>query len=106
MVGAENVASGVSSDTRGAQLPFEQILAHQPDIFIGTGLFRPGDGAGFQLGMGPSVQDARRSLLQVVGSGDLAEPDAVRAGRAHGLWNFFAGIAISALTVEELARWI
>lgn len=105
-VGAANVATGVLNDSRGAQLPLEQVLAHQPDIYVGTGLFRRGDGNGLLLGTGADEADARASLKRVTQETALVDLDAVRAGRVHGLWNFFAGTAINLVAVEALAHWV
>ncbi|WP_233553378.1 ABC transporter substrate-binding protein [Teichococcus wenyumeiae] len=106
LVGAVNVATPVLNDSRGAQLPLEQVLAHQPDIYVGTGLFNSGDSTGLLLGTGADAAAARASLERVIRQTDLADLDAVRAGRAHGLWNFFAGTAINLVGVEALARWV
>jgi iron complex transport system substrate-binding protein len=32
--------------------------------------------------------------------------DAIRAGRAHGLWNYFSGTAINVVGAEVMARWV
>jgi iron complex transport system substrate-binding protein len=106
LVGAANVATPVLNDSRGAQLPLEQVLAHQPDIYVGTGLFNGRDSTGLLLGTGADTAAARASLEQVTRQTALADLDAVRAGRVHGLWNFFAGTAINLLAVEALSRWV
>jgi iron complex transport system substrate-binding protein len=105
-VQGRNIASGLLSDSAGGQLPLEQVLAQQPDLYVGTGLFRPGDSTGLLLGAGVKADAARDSLRRVTQETTLADLDAVRAGHVHGLWNFFAGTPINIVAVEALARWV
>lgn len=105
-LGARNVAEGVLPNERGGTLGLEQVLMLQPEVYIGTGLFRPGEASGLQLGTGAPADVARDSLARVLRLPELASLPAVQAGRAHGLWNYFAGTAINVVALEAVARWV
>ncbi|MXP64117.1 ABC transporter substrate-binding protein [Roseomonas sp. M0104] len=105
-LGARNVAAGLLAGQRGGTLGLEQVLMLEPEVYIGTGLYRPGDSGGLQLGTGAPAEVAAASLARVLRAPELAGLPAVRAGRAHGLWNFFAGTAINVVALEAVARWV
>ncbi|EHL97447.1 periplasmic binding protein [Acetobacteraceae bacterium AT-5844] len=106
LVGGRNAAQGVLGTQAGGQISLEQVLADQPEMVIGTGLYRPGDNVGLQLGTGVDAQTARASLQRVMHESSLTDLEAVRAGRAHGLWNYFSGTAINVVGAEMMARWV
>ncbi|MDJ0388932.1 ABC transporter substrate-binding protein [Roseomonas sp. E05] len=105
-LGARNVAEGLLPNPRGGTLGLEQVLMLQPEVYVGTGLFRPGDDTGLQLGTGAPAEAAQASLARVLQAPELASLPAVQAGRAHGLWNYFAGTAINIAALEAVARWV
>jgi iron complex transport system substrate-binding protein len=106
LLGARNVAAGMLPNARGGTLAVEQVLVSEPEVFIGTGIYLPGEGTGIQLGAGAPADVARSSLQAVLRAPELAALPAVRAGRAHGLWNPFNSAAISIVALEAMARWI
>jgi len=106
LVGGRNAATPVLGNRPGGQISLEQVLSDPPDLFIGTGLYRPGDHTGLLLGTGVDAATAHRSLQAVTQETALSNLDAVRAGRAHGLWNYFSGTAINVVGAEVLARWV
>ncbi|MFC3123542.1 ABC transporter substrate-binding protein [Pseudoroseomonas globiformis] len=105
-LGARNVAGTMLPTPRGGTLGLEQILSLSPDVFIGTGLHRPGDEGGLILGSGASPERAQQSLREVLRAPELANLAAVKAGRAHGLWNYFSGTPLSFVGLEAMARWV
>ncbi|UFN51251.1 hypothetical protein LPC08_11905 [Roseomonas sp. OT10] len=106
LAGGRNVAAGLLPTARGGQLGLEQVLTLQPEVYIGTGLYRPEEAAGLRLGTGAPADAARQSLAEVVRAPELAHLPAIRDGRAHGLWNAFNGTAINITAVEAVARWL
>jgi iron complex transport system substrate-binding protein len=97
---------GSGGEFLGLLLAVEQVLVSEPEVFIGTGIYLPGEGTGIQLGAGAPADVARSSLRAVLRAPELAALPAVRAGRAHGLWNPFNSAAISIVALEAMARWI
>jgi iron complex transport system substrate-binding protein len=106
LAGGRNAATPVLGDRPGGQISLEQVLGHPPDLVIGTGRYVPGDTAGLLLGTGVDAATARESLRRVAEESPIAELEAVRRGRLHGLWNFFNGTAINVVGAEVLARWV
>ena len=105
-LGARNLAEGLLPNARGGTLGLEQVLMLRPEVYIGTGLYRPGEAGGLQLGTGAPADGARESLARVLEAPELANLPAVQAGRAHGLWNYFAGTVINVVALEAVARWV
>lgn len=106
LLGARNVARDALPGPGGGQVGMEQVLLMQPEVYIGTGLYRPGERLGIALGTGAPAEEARRSLAEALKAPELAYLPAVRSGRAHGLWNPFNGAAINIVALEAMARWV
>ncbi|WP_073135703.1 ABC transporter substrate-binding protein [Muricoccus roseus] len=106
MLGARNVAEGLINNPRGGTLAAEQVLLSGAEVFVGTGIYLPGEGTGIQVGPGAPADAARASLEAVLRAAEFATLPAVGARRAHGLWNAFNGAAINIVQLEALARWI
>ena len=106
LLGARNIAERLLPNAQGGILAVEQVILSGAEVFIGTGIHLPGDGAGIQLGSGAPADAARSSLAAVLRAPELASLPAVRAGRAHGLWHAFNSAAINIVALEAMARWI
>jgi iron complex transport system substrate-binding protein len=106
LVGGRNAATAVLGAQPRGPISLEQVLSNPPDLFIGTGLYRPGDDAGLSLGTGVDAETARRSLQKLAQETELSNLEAVRTGRAHGIWNYFSGTAINVVGAEMMARWV
>ena len=103
LLNLRNATSGVVGP-RGGSIGVEQVLSLQPDVVIGTGDSQPGDG--LRLGSDVPEAEARRSLERLAQDRAFGSLSAVRAGRIHGLWNFFPGTALNILAAEAMARWL
>ncbi len=106
LLGAQNVAEGLISNPRGGTLAAEQVILSAAEVFVGTGIYAPGDTSGIQVGTGAPAEGAKASLETVLRAPELAALPAVKARRAHGLWNPFNSAAINIVSLEALARWI
>lgn len=100
-----NPTAAVLGEARGGAIGLEQLMTLQPEIYIGTGMYKPGDEVGLLLGSGVTPEQARRSLAAVSGTRELSVLQAVQQKRVHGLWNFFSGTAINIVAAEVMARW-
>lgn len=100
-VGGRNIATGVVPGALG-DISVEYALSAKPDIYIATGNRQPG----LILGAGVSQQQARESLGKVLQRPEFASLDAIRNGKAHGLWHDFYNSPFNILAVEAMARWV
>jgi len=106
LLGARNVAEGLIANAQGGSLAVEQVILSGAEVFVGTGIYLPDDAAGIRVGAGASADLAQGSLRAVLRAPEIAGLPAVRAGRAHGLWNPFNGSAVNIVALEAMARWI
>ncbi|MBD9629147.1 ABC transporter substrate-binding protein [Pseudomonas sp. PDM19] len=100
-VGGRNIAAGVVPGALG-DISVEYALSAKPDIYIATGNRNPG----LILGAGVSQQQARESLQKVLQRPEFATLDAIRNGKAHGLWHDFYNSPFNILAIEAMARWV
>ncbi|WP_440466324.1 ABC transporter substrate-binding protein [Pseudomonas sp. YH-1] len=100
-VGGRNIAAGVVPGALG-DISVEYALSAKPDIYIATGNRQPG----LILGAGVSQQQARESLGKVLQRPEFASLDAIRNGKAHGLWHDFYNSPFNILAIEAMARWV
>ncbi|WP_159992612.1 ABC transporter substrate-binding protein [Roseomonas sp. 18066] len=100
-----NPTAQVLGEAQGGAIGLEVLMSLQPRIVVGTGMHRPSDELGLLLGSGVSPDRARQSLAAVAATREMAALEAVKSGRVHGLWNYFAGTAIGILAAEAMARW-
>lgn len=100
-VGGRNIAAGVVPGALG-DISVEYALSAKPDIYIATGNRNPG----LILGAGVSQQQARESLQKVLQRPEFATLDAIRSGKAHGLWHDFYNSPFNILAIEAMARWV
>ncbi|MCR0984174.1 ABC transporter substrate-binding protein [Roseomonas populi] len=105
MLGARNVAEGLTGNPRGGNIAVEQVLLSNAEVFIGTGLYAPGDtSAGIQVGPGAPPDAARASLERVLRMAEYSGLPAVRSRRALGIWNYFNALAANIVQLEAMAR--
>lgn len=100
-VGGRNIAAGVVPGALG-DISVEYALSAKPDLYIATGNRQPG----LILGAGVSQQQARESLGKVLQRPEFASLDAIRNGKAHGLWHDFYNSPFNILAIEAMARWV
>lgn len=100
-VGGRNIAAGVVPGALG-DISVEYALSAKPDLYIATGNRQPG----LILGAGVSQQQARESLGKVLQRPEFASLDAIRNGKAHGLWHDFYNSPFNILAIEAMARWM
>ncbi|WP_338662091.1 ABC transporter substrate-binding protein [Pararoseomonas sp. SCSIO 73927] len=106
MLGARNVAEGLTGNPRGGSIAMERVLLSEAEVFIGTGLYAPGDAAGIQVGPGAPAEVARASLERVLRAPEFSALPAARSRRALGMWNYFNALAANIVQLEAMARAI
>ena len=106
--GGRNVARGLIPGEHGL-LNLEYLLARQPAVYIGTAI-GSSDSVGrsrrIAAGAGVSREQAKESLTASLRRTDIARLEAVRAGRAYGIWHHFYTSPFNVVAVQVMAKWL
>lgn len=106
LAGGLNIARDKVPGTHGT-LSREYLLSHQPDVYIGTAIGKPGARDGrIALGADVTPTEARRSLAAALQRPGVAQLKAVRAGRAHAIWHHFYTSPFNIAAVQAFAKWL
>lgn len=98
-IGADRIPGAIG------RLSLEYVLSRNPDFYlVGGGSTVAPNG----LKVGPSVApaEAQRSLAGLAGATGIASLEAVRQGRAAGIWLFFFDNPLFFVGVEAIARML
>ncbi|MGD9507791.1 MAG: ABC transporter substrate-binding protein [Geminicoccaceae bacterium] len=106
LLGAINIGAEQYPSANGGLLNLEFVIAQDPQVYVVTGLPGTGKPGSLEIGTGIDEATAQASLAELVQVPGIAELDAVRAGRAHGLWNFIISTPIAIAGLEALASWL
>ena len=101
--GGHNIGADLLPGTTG-QLPLEYVLSRDPSVYVATGGPFGGRG-GISLGAGVDPALAARELAAVLRRERLDSLAAVKAGRAHAIWQGFNDTPAHIVMLEALARW-
>ncbi|MEO9340930.1 ABC transporter substrate-binding protein [Mesorhizobium sp. SB112] len=88
------------------QLSAEYVLGVDPQVYIATGISRPGTQGGLVVGGGIDEKTSHDSLRRVVSSNFLGELTAVSEGRTFGVSHQLSISALSVLVLECFAKWM
>ncbi|OLP61359.1 ferrichrome ABC transporter [Xaviernesmea oryzae] len=103
LAGGRNIADGLPRP--GGLISTEFMLAADPQVYIATS--SPAGGySHLTIGPGVSEERARQTLAETVTAPMLAELDAVKSGRVHGIWNFFNAVPLNVVAAEAFAVWL
>jgi iron complex transport system substrate-binding protein len=102
--GGRNMAAEILPGALG-EMSLEYVLTRPPEVYLATGGVYNERG-GVALGSGVDPATARRSLARVLARPGLSGLEAVRQGRAHGIWHGFNETPLHVLALEMLARWL
>ena len=108
-VGAENISSKIAPGPT-AMHTMEFLLSKNPDIWIGTASgtlkeFKAGKSM-ILLGPGVTMELAQSSLKRAVGSKAMQNLNAVKTGRAHGIWHSLYNSPFNIVAVVAFAKWV
>ncbi len=100
--GGDNIAKSLLKGVFG-NLSSEQLLASQPEVYIGTGMSN--SGRTLQLGPQVSQQQAESSMKRAIAAQQpLSYLNAIRQGNAWGLWHNFYLSPYHVAAVEFFAK--
>ena len=101
--GGHNIGADVLKTPVG-KLSLEYILQRNPELYIATGAGTNLNG--LKVGSDVGQADAVRSLEQVIEYSRLQGIDAVRSGKAYGIWHLFNDSPMNLILIESLAVWM
>lgn len=104
----DNIAAGKVTGTAGI-LNREYLLVNQPDVYIATAIGSPGTLENspqfIALGAGVDARQARTSLSRNLSAPWLTQLNAVKQGRAYGVWHHFYNSPLHIAALEAFAKW-
>jgi iron complex transport system substrate-binding protein len=103
--GGRNIAADlIPGATR--QISLEQLITHDPEIYIATGGTHLIASGGLVLGLNISRETAEHSFAALLGQPSINVLSTIKNGRAHGLWHLFNDTPMHIVAIEALAKWI
>jgi iron complex transport system substrate-binding protein len=101
--GGRNIALDVLKQPFG-QLSLEYVIAKNPEVYVATGGIHLQGSGGLVMGPGIAPETARDILRALVQRPGIADLDAVRRRRVHGIWHLFNNMPLNVLAIEALAQ--
>lgn len=105
LAGGRNIAADLIPGPSGV-ISLEQLLAIDPDVYIGSGGVHLAKRGGLVLGLGVGREQAAASLAAVLGQPGFEVLSAVRKGRSFGLWQLFNDTPLHLVALEVMATWL
>jgi len=106
--GGENVAADLLPGYAGT-ISLEHLLTNQPDIYLGTAIGNPINMEKHPdfivLGPGTDAATARASLVKALDRTGIEDLDAVREGRAFGIWHHYFHSPFNIVALQAMASW-
>ena len=105
--GGVNVADALLPGEAGV-VSLEWLIAHPPDVYIGTAIGggRRDEAAWLVLGAGVPEAAARTRLAASLARPGIADLPAVRQGRAYAVWHHFYNSPLNVAAVQAFAKWL
>ncbi len=102
--GGDNIAVEVIKQAFG-KLNLEYVIDRNPQVYVGTGGIHMQGTGGLVMGPGIDAETSRTALAGLAQRPGIAQLDAIKNGRVHGLWHLFNNMPLNILAVEALAKW-
>lgn len=103
--GGVNVAAPVLPGAIG-DVSMEFLLQAQPRVYIATGSRSEPGRPGLLAGPGAAADIAAASLSTLLQRDGIRDLDAVKRGRAFGIWHAFYNSPYNVAAVEAMAKWL
>jgi iron complex transport system substrate-binding protein len=103
--GGVNVAAPVLPGAIG-DVSMEFLLQAQPQVYIATGSRSEPGRAGLLAGPGAAADVSAASLSTLLERDGIRDLDAVKKGRAFGIWHAFYNSPYNVAAVEAMAKWL
>lgn len=103
--GGVNVAAPVLPGAIG-DVSIEFLLRAQPQVYIATGSRSEPGRAGLLAGPGAAADVSAASLSTLLERDGIRDLDAVKKGRAFGIWHAFYNSPYNVAAAEAMAKWL
>lgn len=103
--GGVNVAAPVLPGAIG-DVSMEFLLKAQPQVYIATGSRSDPGRPGLLVGPGAAADVSAASLSTVLQRDGIRDLDAVKRGRAFGIWHAFYNSPYNVAAIEAMAKWL
>jgi len=103
--GGVNVAAPVLPGAIG-DVSMEFLLQAQPQVYIATGSRSEPGRAGLLAGPGAAADVSAASLSTLLERDGIRDLEAVKKGRAFGIWHAFYNSPYNVAAVEAMAKWL
>lgn len=103
--GGVNVAAPVLPGAIG-DVSMEFLLQAQPQVYIATGSRSEPGRAGLLAGPGATPDVSAASLSTLLTRDGIRDLDAVKHGRAYGIWHAFYNSPYNVAAVEAMTKWL
>lgn len=103
--GGVNVAAPVLPGAIG-DVSMEFLLKAQPQVYIATGSRSDPGRPGLLAGPGAAADVSAASLSTLLQRDGIRDLDAVKRGRAFGIWHAFYNSPYNVAAIEAMAKWL
>lgn len=101
-VGGYNIGSILPGEV--GTLNMEHVISEQPDVYIITGLAKPGE-AGLVIGHSILTQQTQESLSKLAARPVVAPLNAVKQKHVYAMWHLFYDSPLNIAALEAIAAW-
>ena len=85
-------------------LNMEYVISEQPDVYIATGIAKPGE-AGLVIGQDIYTNQTQQSLAALAERAVVRPLTAIHPGKVYGMWHLFYDSPLNIAAVEAIAKW-
>ena len=101
-VGGTNIGTILPGEV--GTLNMEYVISEQPDVYIATGIAKPGE-AGLEIGYGIHTYQTQPSLAALAARPVVSPLNAIKENKVYGMWHLFYDSPLNIAAVEALAKW-
>ena len=85
-------------------LNMEYVISEQPDVYIATGIAKPGE-TGLVIGQDVYTYQTQQSLAALAARPVVSPLNAIQQGKVYGMWHLFYDSPLNIAAVEAIAKW-
>ncbi len=101
-VGGNNIGTILPGEV--GTLNMEYVISEQPDVYIATGIAKPGE-AGLEIGYGINTGQTQSSLAVLAARPVVSPLQAIQENKVYGMWHLFYDSPLNIAAVEAIAKW-
>ncbi|MFB2117714.1 ABC transporter substrate-binding protein [Parapedobacter sp. 2B3] len=101
-VGGNNIGTILPGEV--GTLNMEYVISEQPDIYVATGIAKPGED-GLVIGQGISTYQTQESLANLIARPVVSPLNAIKEKKVYAMWHLFYDSPLNIAAVEALAKW-